>query len=229
VLGVIKGFSGLPAEMQDGVNVIGDSLFINTTYSFNSAVTNTYKYAHDFIERDGGTADEKKIMIKVQEPSAPIAEESFPDVVFDKTVSVFDKPAWVFKGSWQQHEFISDENKKVRQSMYSDKAGDELLFRFTGTGISLEGNWYKDGGIADVYVDGKLHRSIDTYYYFANQEHTVNIWHVFNLPAGDHEIRLVVKGEKRPEALGSRVYITSATTFTTGPKKNESWKFTFER
>jgi hypothetical protein len=135
----------------------------------------------------------------------------------------------VFKGSWQQHEFISDENKKVRQSMYSDKAGDELLFRFTGTGISLEGNWYKDGGIADVYVDGKLHRSIDTYYYFANQEHTVNIWHVFNLPAGDHEIRLVVKGEKRPEALGSRVYITSATTFTTGPKKNESWKFTFER
>jgi hypothetical protein len=135
----------------------------------------------------------------------------------------------VFKGSWQQHEVNSDENKKVRQSMYSDKAGDELLFKFTGTGISIEGNWYKDGGMADVYVDGKLHRSIDTYYNFANQEHTVNIWHVFNLPAGDHQIRLVVKGEKRPEAVGSRVYVTSATTFTTGPKKNESWKFSFER
>jgi len=229
VLGVIKGFSGLPAEMQDGVNAIGDSLFINTTYSFNSAVTNTYKYAHDFIVRDGGTADDKKIMIKVQEPSAPMAEESFPNVVFDKTVSVFDQKAWVFKGSWQPHEVNSEGDKKVRQSMYSDKAGDELLFKFTGTGISLEGNWYKDGGMADVYVDGNLHRSIDTYYNFADQEHTVNIWHVFNLPAGDHQIRLAVKGEKRPEALGSRVYVTSATIFTTGPKKNESWKFSFEQ
>ena len=38
VLGVIKGFSGLPAEMQEGVKAIGDSIFINTTYSFNSAV-----------------------------------------------------------------------------------------------------------------------------------------------------------------------------------------------
>ena len=86
--------------------------------------------------------------------------------------------------------------------MYSEKAGDELVFKFTGTGISLEGNWYKDGGKADIYVDGKLHRSIDTYYNFANQEHTVSIWHVFNLPQGDHEIRLVVKGEKRPESAG---------------------------
>ena len=49
VLGVIKGFSGLPAEMQDGVMAIGDSIFINTTYSFNSAVTSTNKYAHDLI------------------------------------------------------------------------------------------------------------------------------------------------------------------------------------
>ncbi len=39
VLGVIKGFSGLPPEMQEGVKAIGDSTFIHTTYSFNSAVS----------------------------------------------------------------------------------------------------------------------------------------------------------------------------------------------
>ena len=65
--------------------------------------------------------------------------------------------------------------------MYSEKAGDELEIGFTGTGISIEGNWYKDGGKADIYVDGKLHRRIDTYYNFANQQHTVSIWHILNL------------------------------------------------
>jgi hypothetical protein len=51
---------------------------------------------------------------------------------------------------------------------------------------------------------------------------------VLNLQPGDHNVRLVVKGEKRPESAGTRVYITSATVFTTAPKKNESFRFSFE-
>ena len=70
--------------------------------------------------------------------------------------------------------------------------------------------------------------AIDTYYDFANQQHTESIWHVVNLQPGDHKVRLVVKGEKRPESTGTRVYITSATIFKTAPKKNEYYKFSFE-
>jgi hypothetical protein len=229
VLGVIKGFSGLPIDMQNGVKVMGDSIFINTTYSFNSAVTSTEKYARDLILREGGKINEKNIMIKTQEPVAPVTEVSFPNVVFDKTVSVFDKDGWLFKGNWKAFETVSErDNKVTKQSMYAEKAGDELVIDFRGTGISIEGNWYKDGGKADIFVDGNLHRSIDTYYNFANQQHTVSIWHVLNLQPGDHKVRIVVKGEKRPESAGTRVYITSATIFTTAPKKNESWKFSFE-
>jgi hypothetical protein len=113
--------------------------------------------------------------------------------------------------------------------MVSGKAGDELEFTFTGTGVSLVGNWFKDGGKADVYVDGKLHRSIDTYYDFAGQQHTESIWHVLKLQPGEHKVRLVVKGEKRPESAGTNVYITSAVIFKTEPKKSESWKFSFEK
>jgi hypothetical protein len=230
VLGVIKGFSGLPSDMQNGVKAMGDSIFINTTYSFNSAVTSTEKYAYNLILRDGGKIDGKEIMIKAQLPVAPISEVSFPNVVFDKTVSVFDKAGWLFKGNWKPFEITSENDKKfTKQSMYTEKAGDELEIDFTGTGISVEGNWYKDGGKADIYVDGKLHRSIDTYYNFANQQHTVSIWHVLNLQPGDHKVRIVVKGEKRPESAGTRVYITSATIFKTAPKKNESYKFSFEK
>ena len=230
VLGVIKGFSGLPSDMQNGVKALGDSIFINTTYSFNSAVASTEKYANDLIIRDGGQIDSKLIMIKTQLPVAPMAEVSFPNLVFDKTISIFDKTGWLFKGSWKPFEITSETDKKVtKQSMYAEKAGDELDIDFTGTGISVEGNWYKDGGKADIYVDGKLHRSIDTYYNFANQQHTVSIWHVLNLQTGDHKVRIVVKGEKRPESLGTRVYITSATIFKTAPKKDESYKFSFEK
>ncbi|HKK41748.1 MAG TPA: hypothetical protein VJ963_05000, partial [Bacteroidales bacterium] len=91
------------------------------------------------------------------------------------------------------------------------------------------GNWYRDGGRADVWVDGGLNRTIDTYYYFANQQHTESIWHVTGLEPGEHTVRLVVKGSKRPESEGTRVYITQATIFKTGKKKSETFRFSFDQ
>ena len=97
VLGVIKGFSGLPEDMQEGVKPVSDSLFIHTTYSFNSAVSSTNKYALDLITRNGGTVTDRKIRVKTQTPVAPELEVSFPDLVFDKRVSIFDENAWIFQ------------------------------------------------------------------------------------------------------------------------------------
>jgi hypothetical protein len=229
VLGVINGFSGLPQYMQDGVKAMGDSLFIFTTYSFNTAVESTVKYAYDLIKKDGGTVTDKVIRIKTQEPVAPAYENSFPNTVFDKRVSVFDKDGFSFRGQWTVYETQGRDNKKVKQAMVASKQGDELEFSFTGTGVSLVGNWYKDGGKADVYVDDKLHRNIDTYYNFARQQHTETVWHIMNLQPGEHRVRLVLKGEKRPESEGTNVYITSAVVFKTETKKSDSWKFSFEQ
>jgi hypothetical protein len=228
VLGVIKGFSGLPGNMQAGVKKMGDSLFIHTIYSFNSAVENTYKYALGLISKDGGEVSERIIKIKLQQPSAPELEVAFPDLVFDKNVTIFDTNSWKVKGKWKPLEITGRDKQVRKQSMFGEKAGDEIEISFSGTGISITGNWYKDGGKADVYVDEKLHRTIDTYYNFANQQHTESIWHIVNLTPGDHKVRLVVRGEKRPESEGTRVYITSATIFKTAQKKNESYKFSFE-
>ena len=229
VLGVIKGLSGLPINMQEGVKALGDSLFIFTSYSFNSAVASTFKYSLDLIAKDGGTVKDKILMIKIQPPVEPELEVSFPNLVFDKRVSIFDKEGWSFKGKWQTIESKGNDNKVVKQSMYAEKPGDELEFAFNGTGISFTGNWFRDGGKAEVYVDGALHRGIDTYYNFANQQHTESIWHIHNLKPGDHKVRLVVKGEKRPESEGTRVYITSATIFKTATKKNDTYRFSFEK
>jgi ADP-ribosylglycohydrolase len=230
VLGVIKGFSGLPAEIQNGVNAIADSVFIHTTYSFNSAVAGTYDYALNLIQKSGGKITGSILKVIPEEPSPAQLEISFPDLVFDSSISVFNKDNWTFTGKWEVNRTLQGADRKpVDQSMFSENAGDEIEVRFKGTDISINGNWWPDGGKADVYVDGNLNRTIDTYYFFANQKHTESIWHVTKLEPGDHTVKLVIKGEKRPESSGSRVYITSATIFKNEPKKSQGFRFSFEK
>jgi hypothetical protein len=230
VLGVMNGFSKLPLNMQEGIKAVADSTFINTSYSFNKAVESTYNYATGFIKDAGGIVTGKKISIKVQQPIAPKVEVSFPEVVFDKKISVFDKDGFSFIGSWEKLTTIAGRDKKSRDvAMWSAKMGDELSFTFNGTGVSLTGNWVKDGGIAEVWLDGKLHRTIDTYYFFARQQHpNVSLWHALSLQPGDHTVKVVIKGINRPESEGACVYVTGATIFKTTAKKNENFRFSFE-
>jgi len=65
VLGVIKGLSGLPQTYREAVQIIGDSLFINTSYSFNKAVDQTMKYAKELTIQNGGTATETELKMLV--------------------------------------------------------------------------------------------------------------------------------------------------------------------
>jgi hypothetical protein len=222
VLGVIKGLSGLPAEYQQAINAIGDSLFINTNYSFNKAVDKTMEYARKLIVENGGEINDKELKIKIQQPQSFNLEVSFPKLVFDKKVNVFAKDGWELKGNWSNY---SNDRAK-----FSGTAGDEIAFSFEGTGVSIAGNWFRDGGKADVYVDDQFKRTIDCYFYFSKQEHdNMNLYHITNLPEGKHSVRLVVKGEKRPESEGTNVYITEAVVFKTGDKINEKYKFSFQK
>jgi hypothetical protein len=221
VLGVIKGLKGLPAEYQQAVNAMGDSLFDNTSYSFKSAVEKTMSYAQKLAVENGGDATESELKIKVQQPLPFALESAFPKLVFDKEISVFENEGLEMNGKWS-----TSANKNA---LYSDKAGDEISFSFEGTGVSLVGNWVKDGGKADIYVDGQLKRTIDCFFYFAKQEHEgMNLYHVTNLPEGNHTIKVVVKGEKRPEALAANVYINEILVFKTGDKISENYKFSFQ-
>lgn len=230
LLGVIKGFSGLPKEMQDGVKAVADSLFINTTYSFNSAVESTYNYALKLIEQNGGKVEGDTITLTMQPFKPAKFEASFPEVVFDTTRSVFTKEHWQFKGDWKTFKVKSwDQKTDIDQAIYGHAKGDILEFDFTGTGISLMGNWVKDGGKADIYLDGKLHRSIDTYYHYSNQEHRgISLWHVFQLKPGKHLVKVVVSGDKNPASEGTNIYVKEAIIYKTAPKKCDVYKFSFE-
>jgi len=222
VLGVIKGLSGLPAEYQSAVKAMGDSIFVNTSYSFNKAVDKTLEYAEKLAVQNGGESTSGELKIKVQQPQSMALEVAFPKLVFDKKVSVFANDGWELKGKWTSF--------GNNQAKYSGTAGDEISFAFEGTGVSLVGNWVKDGGKADVYVDGQLKRTIDCYFNFSKQEHwNMDLYHITNLPEGKHTIKLIVKGEKRTESLASNVYVSEAVVFKTADKINENYKFSFQK
>jgi len=149
-------------------------------------------------------------------------EVAFPKLVFDRKVSVFATKGWTTKGKW------ADFGKK--QAIYSGTAGDEISFSFDGTGVSIVGNWLKDGGKADVFVDGQQKRTIDCFFDFAKQQHeNMDLFHIIGLPEGKHTVKLVVKGEKRPESSGTNVYISEAVVFKTADKINENFRFSFQK
>jgi hypothetical protein len=231
VLGVIKGLSGLPVEYREAVNAIGDSIFVNTDYSFNKAVDKTMEYALKLGVENGGEATASELKVKVQQPQPFALEVAFPDLVFDKKVSVFAKSGWVIKGNWTTDSRAKDPTKleETSAAKFSGNSGDELVFSFTGTGVSIVGNWFKDGGRADVYVDGELKRTIDCFFNYSNQQHeNMDMYHITGLPEGEHSIRVVVKGEKRPESKGNNVYISNAVVFKTADKNSKNYKFTFQ-
>ena len=230
VIGVINGYKAIPEKYTGQINSIADSTFIFTGYTFNTAVDNTVKYAKQLIKENGGEVTDAEVKIKVQEPAAPAVEVSFPDVVFDHRASVFDKDGWTWKGNWKDITVKQEKGKSVKYAKCADKAGAEVSFKFTGTGVVINGDWKKDGGKADVYLDGTLSRKIDTYYWYADEDKTGSfLWHVTGLPAGEHTVTLKVTGEKKNESEGSKIYITAATVFKTEKKKNENFKFSFEK
>lgn len=231
VLGLITGFSGLPFEWQEAVKSIGDSPFIHTDYSFNKAVDQTLAYAGQLVTANGGKQSGETVMINIQDPQPLPFEDSFPDLVFGKRVPVSDTSYWESEGHWEKYGRTNTHTAEPpkEQALFSSHAGDKITFRFGGTGVSLVGNWLKDGGIADIYIDGTLQRRIDCYFNYAGQEHlNMNLFHITGLPAGIHTLQVEVKGEKRPESEGERVYVSEAVVFNTAPKNNETHRFSFQ-
>ena len=215
VLGVVNGFSHLPESMKSAITRMQDSLFIFTDYSYRKAVDNTYQYAIKRITAEGGTADGNQIRVKVQTPVPAPFEVSFPKMVLKEKVSIFDEKRWRLSGNWQTL-VLPDEDTavKAREAKFAGKKGDHLEFDFEGTAISLEGNWMKNAGKAALYIDGKLHNTFDTYFYYNKQEQTpINICHALNLKPGKHTLKLVVTGEKKPESLDCRIYVSDALVF----------------
>ncbi|MBV5316018.1 MAG: ADP-ribosylglycohydrolase family protein [Prolixibacteraceae bacterium] len=225
VLGVVKGFSAFPAEYREKVLAIKDSLFINTNYSFYKTVEKTLDYAKEITVKNGGKVSDAELAINVQTPTPLAFEESFPNLVFDRRVKVSEE-GWTFNGNWETRK----KDDKTIQDKVSANAGDEAIFKFEGTGVSIAGNWNNNCGKADVFVDGQLKRTIDCYFHYSNQHPgNVNLYLTTNLQEGKHTVHVVVKGEKRTESEGANIYLSEAVVYKTGKKIDKDFKFSFQK
>jgi hypothetical protein len=213
VLGVRDGYGKIPDAWKSYIPTIADSVFIFTEYSFNKVVDNTLKYARQQVLANGGRIDGDTWHIATQGPKPPLQlEVSFPGIKPAYPIDVTDEKVWMWDGKWQTEK--RGDNQTARSTTKKDA---ETSVVFTGTGIALRGDWSCDGGRANVFVDDKLNREIDSFYCLNNEGHDGQfLFHVLGLPEGKHTLRLVTTGEKNEKSTGTKFCIRSAVVFSQG-------------
>ena len=86
----------------------------------------------------------------------------------------------------------------------SATAGAQATFTFIGTEVRWVGLRGPQMGIAQVYLDGAFHATVDAY--DANESEEVTFV-ITGLAAGTHTVTIRVTGDKRPAATGSNVVV----------------------
>ena len=209
VIGVMNGYQAIPEIWKSGIPAIADSQFIFTDYSFRTVVDRSLEYAKTLIKQNEGFIEAGQAVIKVQTPQAAVLEVSFPNTIPDKRITAAEMNSWQWSDGWQNVLSNSQIIAKVAES-----ANASVEFTFTGNGVVINGDWRRDGGQADVYLDGTLHRHIDTFYFWAGEQKPGSfLWHAMNLSPGEHTVKLVLSGSKKAESFGTKVHITGATIF----------------
>lgn len=210
ILGVVKGFDGIPSKYSSGIGAIAEEHFSYTDYSFNDIVESTTTRALKLIERTGGKVDGDTVYVKTQVPSA--AEiESWNNYGEPTELVPFDDERWQWTGAW--HTVTKTIWKYDVTSRISNQRGAEASIRFTGTGAGLIGILLPTGGTADVYLDGVLSDTVDVYPDESMSKTNESLWHRFGLEDKEHELRIVVRGEKYGESQGSDISIMRLTVF----------------
>jgi hypothetical protein len=184
ILGVVLGYSGIPDEFKSGIGAIADEKFSYTDYTFNTIVTSTVNRAIALVERNGGRVEGDSIIVPVQTPQ-PVRLELWDDYGRPVERVSVDDARWTFAGDWEQG----------WGGLSAGTEGAEAAIGFEGTGVILGGTYLTSGGTADIYLDGELHGTVDVYSDEDGNKYGESVWHVFGLADGEHEVRVVVKGE----------------------------------
>lgn len=217
VLGIILGYDKIPEKWKGNIKEIADMNFIHTSYSFNSVVARTLEFAQELIVLNSGSIVDGIYRIKIQKPIAPNLEQSFQNLSVSYRTTAQDSEGWDWEGQWMdiKHEqWGSSEIQRVSQEI-----GSSVTLTFEGTGAVIMGHWDRDGGKANVYVDGEFVREIDNYYWVNAAGagfqwlNGVHLFHILNLPTGKHEIKLSINGDKNEKSIGTKMYISRAIVY----------------
>jgi hypothetical protein len=110
----------------------------------------------------------------------------------------------LFAGSWFTHSSASA-NHSGGNARLSTDPGDTATLTFTGTGIRWIGFSDPWAGIANVFIDGVLRSSVDTY--SAVQMSRRVLYSLDGLSAGSHTIRIGVTGTRSGSSGGAWIWV----------------------
>jgi hypothetical protein len=210
ILGVVLGYNGIPTEYTSGIEAIADETFSYTDTSLRSVVAANVERAVAMAERNGGRLEGETLVVKTQtaEPAALDVWDDYGSPVERLTT---DDPRWSWQGDWAEkkvskwgHEFTS---------RASGTAGSEVSVPFTGTGAILVGWYLPTGGLAEIFLDGEKVAVVDVYPDENDFKFGESVWHAFGLADGEHQLRLVVKGEPYVESQGTEICLTGLVVF----------------
>jgi hypothetical protein len=208
VWGASRGFARIPLDYTKEIDAIGGEKFIFTNSSFGSAVDNGIARAQLVAKANGGRIENDRLIVVEQTVDSPPEVRDFViDGQPNERITV-ENARWTFTGDWGRQS-----SRKNGPEMLSSAKGAEATIKFTGTGAIIVGPYVSRGGLAEVYLDGKLDRTVDVNSDDDRRVTMEDVWHRFNLPDGEHEIRVVVKGEPYQESKGSEVRIQSLVVF----------------
>ncbi|MCU0226537.1 MAG: ADP-ribosylglycohydrolase family protein [Bryobacterales bacterium] len=209
VLGVVLGYSGIPAEWKAGIDEIADEKFAYTVYSLNEIVASTEKRAIALVERNGGKREGDVLQVRLQAPTAldiPLWNDYGKPV---ERIGVSEK-RWTFQGQW-----ISDERDGAIIRKSTETANAEAAISFEGTGVIVVGPYLPEteAGMADVYLDDRPPVRIDVSSDEDQGKDHESLFHDFNLTPGTHRIRVVVLGQPYRDATKARVSLRDLVVF----------------
>lgn len=207
VLGIINGYEAIPESLRGGIPAIADKCFLFTDYSFNKAVETTIKFIDENVEAAGGKVTEDEYVISVQKPEAAALTEGFDNLRLKYMITAAERDKWVLNGEWR--DFVYGDGDADPYIM-ATRAGDEAIVEFDGSGIAILGSWNTDASRADIYIDGKLMKTIDTYYVTEAGKYQGNrafLFYDFNLSDGNHTLRIVNAEKSNPASTGHKLYI----------------------
>lgn len=202
VLGTMIGYKRIPEEWKSGIPAIADTKFDYTNFTFKSIVESTEKRAIALVQKHGGRVEAGKLTIRPQ-AAKPASVGLWDDYGLPVERVAVSDARWTWKGAWRDEKTTKLASEKEAEASIS----------FEGTGAIVAGPYLPTGGKADVWLDGKLHKTVDVYPDENSRKAGESVWHSFGLKNGKHTIRLIVRGEPYPGSKGSDIGIDDLVVF----------------
>ncbi|MCX6625475.1 MAG: hypothetical protein NTY38_31320, partial [Acidobacteria bacterium] len=167
---------------------------------------------YDLQTIDGFASDYSDVyMIVLGGPSTPTPTIEPPPVPGTTTTTTTttvvrhegdSTPAVQFTGTWFPNGGGSNSGGSATMAM---DQGSQVTYTFTGTGVQWIGFRDPWSGIAQVYLDGALKGTIDTY--SANTQAQSVVYSLSGLSNASHTLTLVVSGTRNADSGGAWVWV----------------------